>query len=478
MDFMTAHPFGSVRTLLISALLAATSCIVSCSKDDGDTASLQFDAAVLFVEGAGQSASIGFTARDVTGLEVSSTPEGWSASIDAAAAALRVTAPPADDQTADEKGTVTIKGTSLAGTSMSASVEVSVAPTIDLTARQSNCYVVNRPNHRYRFDATRIGEGSERIATESVAVLWKTNATGPQYLKLDDNGMATFFIGTNDNGEIVNANAVIAAYDAKGVILWSWHFWITDFDPEAEPVLLGGRTFMARNLGAYANESSTTGKVLESFGLYYQWGRKDPFIGPASYNGATDAYLYNGNNSRTYVSCWETTAEIGTVEYTIQNPLIFLRGAEDSAYDWLYAARNNNLWAGAGSTKSLYDPCPRGWQVPDGNAFAGLTIADPLTGGEEYARQYGWHLSDGVNEAFFIGGGRRTYLYGQLQNLNTSDIRPLPWVGFYWTAATTGSDASSMYFTLDTDDAAASTIETAVAHKRANGMSVRCVKAN
>ena len=33
-------------------------------------------------------------------------------------------------------------------------------------------------------------------------------------------------------GEL-SGNAVIAATDADGNTLWSWHLWITDYDPDA-----------------------------------------------------------------------------------------------------------------------------------------------------------------------------------------------------------------------------------------------------
>ena len=53
---------------------------------------------------------------------------------------------------------------------------------------------------------------------------------------------------------------------------------------------------MTRNLGALAADNSSVENILASYGLYYQWGRKDPFIGPSSYNAANgaSASMYNG----------------------------------------------------------------------------------------------------------------------------------------------------------------------------------------
>lgn len=115
-----------------------------------------------------------------------------------------------------------------------------------------------------------------------------------------ENGKASFYIGadTEDSNKILKGNAVIGAYDANDELIWSWHVWATDYDPEGEngSVELNGYTMMTRNLGALANGNATTSEILASYGLYYQWGRKDPFIGPSTYKissgqGARDVQL-------------------------------------------------------------------------------------------------------------------------------------------------------------------------------------------
>ena len=119
-----------------------------------------------------------------------------------------------------------------------------------------------------------------------------------------------------------------AGYDADGELIWSWHIWATDYDPDAEggTVDFNGYTLMNRNLGALANDNSTTDKILASYGLYYQWGRKDPFIGPNTYQGSegSGASMYSGSGSRVYLKMSESSAETGTMEYAIRNPLVFI----------------------------------------------------------------------------------------------------------------------------------------------------------
>ena len=138
---------------------------------------------------------------------------------------------------------------------------------------------------------------------------------------------------------------MIGAYDADGELIWSWHIWATDYDPDAEggTVDFNGYTLMNRNLGALANDNSTTDKILASYGLYYQWGRKDPFIGPNTYQGSegSGASMYSGSGSRVYLKMSESSAETGTMEYAIRNPLVFITGVADTDNDWLWRDRKS-----------------------------------------------------------------------------------------------------------------------------------------
>ena len=109
---------------------------------------------------------------------------------------------------------------------------------------------------------------------------------------------------------------------------------------------------MDRNLGALDN-----GRGVRSFGLLYQWGRKDPFVSscyPNTSQRAAGTYAFYTEKSD------ETT---GTVEYSISHPEGFIEGHDDKKdCDWMYVP-NDNLWS---STKTIYDPCPPGYRVPNG----------------------------------------------------------------------------------------------------------------
>ena len=103
------------------------------------------------------------------------------------------------------------------------------------------------------------------------------------------------------------------------------------------------KTFMDRNLGAI---SAAKGDGRATYGLYYQWGRKDPFYHPA-YTGSTSiAYSY------------DTTNENCTSSYADAHPTTALYSSTSS--DWLNPA-DYTRWRY--NTKTEYDPCPRGYRV-------------------------------------------------------------------------------------------------------------------
>ena len=117
--------------------------------------------------------------------------------------------------------------------------------------------------------------------------------------------------------------------------------------------------------------------------------------------------------------------------------------------------------------------------MPDKDVYADFMIGDDHDQEQTEALReaYGWNLTDGTMTSFFLGGGRRPYLTGLIQNVN-SNADAQPWIGCYWTSGL-GTDelsASGLYFSLDTDDAASSEFVPARNYQRANGLQVRCVR--
>ena len=150
-------------------------------------------------------------------------------------------------------------------------------------------------------------------------------------------------------------NAVIAARDAGGTILWSWHIWMTD-RPQDQEYLNGAGTMMDRDLGATSATPETGGFL----GLLYQWGRKDPFPGSSSLEESIQT-----KTTAEWPDPVKSDESTGTIDYSIANPLTFIT-CNDSNSDWYYTGNNtvdNTRWK---SVKTIYDPCPSGYRVPDG----------------------------------------------------------------------------------------------------------------
>lgn len=467
---------AATAAFVIAAVLAG-----SCSKDK-ETGSISFErSAVYFV--SGQHATIGFSTHNVQfqTLAVTSSPEGWEVEVDRAAMTVDVTAPARSDDETDSSGSIVLSASVNGGGSVvSATLFVGLAEKVDFSDQPANSYLANLKETNYTFDAMHQGAGLAELATARVDIIWQSAASLIQHLQLID-GKASFYVGTDssDATKIKEGNALIGAYDANGSLLWSWHIWVSDYDPESAPLELNGYTMMNRNLGARANANSTNNEILSSYGLFYQWGRKDPFIGPATYNAAagTSASMYNSSDSFVYMQVAASDTETGTKEYATKNPTTFITGSEKDA-DWLQNAVSGTNWT------SDNDPCPYGWQVAPAAAFDNLAIKENLNApdADDYAGKFGWTLTDNNKaEGLFMAAGRRSWYNASVQNyfdesLLTRATEMQPWVGYYWTSDAAGMQASAFCFWLKVDEVEQSNVRNGRPMGRANGMQVRCVK--
>ena len=222
----------------------------------------------------------------------------------------------------------------------------------------ANCYIVTKSG-KYKFPAVK-GNGKEYVSGGAKAeVLWESfgTSTTPKVGSLiskaefKDNYVA-FEVPNGFGG----GNAVIAVRDSKEKILWSWHIWLTD-QPQERVLANSAGVLMDRNLGALSAEPNTH----ESWGLLYQWGRKDPFLGAAS----PSAY-YPASSTGEWPAMDSNVEDLG--KYWIENPMVLT--------EWDIV---NRTWEA--STKKIQDPCPFGWKVPSssdgGEYFA--TVAGLLS---------------------------------------------------------------------------------------------------
>lgn len=377
-----------------AGLVCAVAAIVffaSCSKDK-ESGSLSFDSPAVFLS-AGQTVTVGFKSVNLQNLSVTNKPTGWSEpTIDVAAQTLTITAPASFEDDEVKTGSVVLAGSPKGGSSVSATLFVGVVNGEDLSEKPANSYIVNTPETNYLISAMHRGDVMA-VLPASVDVVWQSKSGLIQYTELREDGKVSFYVGadSDDDEKIKEGNAVIGAYDAGGTLIWSWHIWATDYDPDGTggAVSFNEYAIMTRNLGALNNDNSTQENILASYGLYYQWGRKDPFIGPSSYNAANgaSASMYNGGGSRVYMKTEVSSADAGTMDYAVQNPLTFIVGVSDSEYDWLWSAHSDDLWS---DTKTVNDPCPYGWRVAPSAAYDHLYIQNTPEAGD--ADKFGWTL--------------------------------------------------------------------------------------
>ena len=239
--------------------------------------------------------------------------------------------------------------------------------TIDLSAEATaNCYLVSQAG-TYKIKTTK-GNSTESVGeVYNAATLWESFGTDvtPKVGSLVNNvSYADGYITFSTTG--VAGNAVIAAYDAVDNILWSWHIWCSPTELSAMPQDYyndhGTKVFtmMDRNLGATSGTPGSVGFL----GLFYQWGRKDPFLGSCRIDMSARA-ASNGEWPEA-VGCDQFN---GTVENAIANPMTFITSSKDYNYDWYYytsdtPGEKNTRWQ---ISKNIYDPCPAGWKLPYAN---------------------------------------------------------------------------------------------------------------
>jgi hypothetical protein len=269
----------------------------------------------------------------------------------------------------------------------------------------SNCYIVTKSG-TYSFSANIIGNGNvgiidadafhtndAYILPSSAKILWQdyydNDAGLIDSVALDATKNKVVF---RTSETFVSGNALIAVCDNNGNILWTWHIWM----PAVEITSLNSAMayeVMNVNLGALTDEAANP----KSYGMLYQWGRKDPFPAAATLTGTTttvSAPLYDMHgNAVTIQNSSYTDLTNNNLVYSIQNPTVCLSNWAQisTSKDWLEASKSTDaLWGNpAGSekdsdgnyinkgTKSCYDPCPVGWRVPPADVFKNFIAPSP-----------------------------------------------------------------------------------------------------
>ncbi len=198
---------------------------------------------------------------------------------------------------------------------------------------------------------------------------------------------------------------------AETEYLWSWHLWVTDYNPNDlnrtlahDPSLkefrygvTGGEVhryssdaayyFMDRNIGSRSSDA------LDDFEgvLLYEYGRKDPFL-------PTLVKRYDANG----VALEHVVEFPNTMDYAVNHPMIYLKRNEYSdvnTLDWEaskeeykgfnFTWNDKNVIKGKDGVtkeiaKSIFDPSPLGWMIPYDIYAIPNALTTPVAAPETY----------------------------------------------------------------------------------------------
>lgn len=467
---------------LICVVLLSAVAFAACSDDDKE-GSVRWERKSLFMT-YGESVTVSVGGDNIGTCSISSVPEGWETpTVNMESMTVTIVAPEAPADTVAVSGDVKLRGVTYGGETVYANLFVSLdTPEVDFTAQPANSYLANKPGALYRIDVSRNLAG-EKFNVASLGVIWQPSTNFVKYLTLEEDGTATFFLSadTEDESLVREGNALIGAYDEAGNILWSWHIWAVNYDAEAEALAYGDYTMMSRALGQLENVTTDKESILASYGLYYQWGRKDPFPGPSTYNAAKGVTmsLFDGDSNVVTLATVASDATTGSYAYTNAHPNHFI-SVKDKNAPWNQSITTEVKGWEHTQQKSVNDPCPYGWRVAPAEAFDGMTIVDDVTVADastKYAEQYGWTMQKNGVESFYFAGGRRVYADALIQNVFDESLtrnvatEAQPWVGYNWTA-----EGKVFAFWFNKQAPAESSLRNDLKFSTANGMMVRCVK--
>ena len=283
--------------------------------------------------------------------------------------------------------------------------------------------------------------------------------------KVTGSGADSYLTFTIKKENLQNGNAVVAVTNATGKVMWSWHLWFTPKSSlKTIPFTSVNSTynFMTDNLGwkytkwtgglkrevvvkieqqAETGEKKTAtitlkqapgNNVREGYGNLYQWGRKDPLPGTDTFYPNTgykfnDGYTIVGEQPADYNNpVNKQRMEERTIGLSIRKPGIMLPKVGGGKLSWSYRqyinlwSADNDSYAGTvrNGKKTIYDPSPVGFKVPDAYAFKDFSLT-----GAVWSNGYTLKANND-KEIYFQAGGYRDGNDGKLKLVGS--------YAFYW----------------------------------------------
>lgn len=186
-------------------------------------------------------------------------------------------------------------------------------------------------------------------------------------------------------GKTKTGNALVQCKNDNGETLWSWHIWVLNDYPKVIDM------WQDRNLGAIIPASTPEDNDPDTYGMQFQFGRKDPFPLTSSIEVNKDYRDLVDAKGNSYAL--KQVNSMATMKETIQAPTTILsrrnNWMEESGNNWLDRKTIwYSVWGGEqyneddrniklSTSKTVFDPCPYGWKVP---AYGEESNWDNITG--------------------------------------------------------------------------------------------------
>lgn len=236
------------------------------------------------------------------------------------------------------------------------------------------------------------------------------------------------------------ANGVLSIKNSSGVIMWSWHIWVWA-DSLATVEITNSTSVKYKilpvNLASKWDDTAKT-KIKNWF---YQFGRPNPMLCPSAYNSTS--------NHASYGALSYAAASIASnIQTGIQNPATFYKYSPSYNYNWFRSnsGKTYNLWDAACTStgnsdnnvvKTIYDPCPIGFKMPNGNTFTYFSISN-VVGSFANGWKFKRYSGDTVG-VFFPASGSRDFSLGSLHSVGSG--------GYVWLSSASSQDyACRLYF--------------------------------
>lgn len=344
----------------------------------------------------------------------------------------------------------------------------------------SNCYMVKPGSAPILIPILRAEEGvpgslSRRNNFEA-EYIWTDNAngignSGSSVKSAKAYGKSRKALLWVEPGPIEGNTVIAVKNNDDNKIKWSWHMWVTNYEPSGD--------IMDRNLGALAEGSGTNNNDWwNSHGLFYQWGRKDPF--PYFYekrfdNGTySQTLIYNANGGTPEKVSFDIFSDLAT---SVENPILFSRNHDtDSSLRW-FGSDGASSW-NKNNKKSVYDPSPQGWRVMIDHTRldAGMFAPNTRTWNTNYLTFQLPYLQTGYDAGRItysnLDGGFYPGAGGVFFGKNSKEVvhNDTAGIGYYWTATSSGTSMAEV------TKMSVGEYTTGYASSRSNAFSIRCIK--